>query len=80
MKSQVKKFNNCKAEGPSGVRVDNHLHASLGNYVVMKFDEHTKLFSVLTNFDHHKIFGRRLKVIVKFNPLWAFLLINIYLG
>ena len=45
-------------EGPSGVRIDNHLDGSPGNSVVTDSGEHTKLRSVLTTVGHHRISGR----------------------
>ena len=45
-------------EGPSGVRIDNHLDGSPGNSVVTDSGEHTKQLSVLTTVGHHRISGR----------------------
>ena len=45
-------------EGPSGIRIDNHLEESPINFVVIvviKICEHTKQVSLLTNFDLHII-------------------------
>ena len=45
-------------EGPSGVRIDNHLDVSPGNRLEIKTGEHTKLLSVLTSFDLQSISRR----------------------
>ena len=45
-------------EGPSGVRIDNHLDGSPRNSVVTDSGEQTKQLSVLTTVGHHRISGR----------------------